>query len=326
MRRTTSVLFLALALMTIMLVGCGSTSSATSTAESASETNAAESTSEAAAAEPTIESQTINLTSVANARELGGYVGDGGRTVRRGVLLRTAAPSEISDEDKARLVDDLKLATVIDFRMTSEVEKAPDPEIEGVSNVNLRIIDETKLADIAERMAKYVEEGGDPNDKSAQLKIAIESGFISDQMYVDFLSTDTGKAGYKDFFEQLEALPEGSSLLFHCTQGKDRTGIAAMLILSVLGVDEQTIMQDYLLTNEFNADAIAQERKMLEDKGIEGDMAELYLLAMDGVNEKVMQNALDWLKENYGSPTDYVKQELGVTDAQIEALRDKFLE
>jgi len=127
-------------------------------------------------------------------------------------------------------------------------------------------------------------------------------------------------------FKELLELPEGEALLFHCTQGKDRTGCAAMLILSALGVDEATTLYDYMLTNTFNAQRIEAERQMLEGMGVEESEFDLYMTAMDQVDPQYMVNALEWMKDNYGSVLGYITGELGVTEAQIEQLRDKYLE
>ena len=102
-------------------------------------------------------------------------------------------------------------------------------------------------------------------------------------------------------FKEMIDLPEGKALLFHCTQGKDRTGCAAMLILSALGVDEDTILKDYMLTNTYNADLISSERQMLIDQGYEGQELDRYMKAMDEVDIQYMVNALEWMKNNYGS-------------------------
>ena len=135
-----------------------------------------------------------------------------------------------------------------------------------------------------------------------------------------------GKKGYRQLFEELLALPEGQSLLFHCTQGKDRTGVAAMLILSALGVDKETILADYMLTNEYNADLIAGERQSLAVRGIPEDKMNTYLMAMDRVSLETMTNALDWMVENYGSVNGYFEQELGVGETERTTLRDRFLQ
>ena len=276
-------------------------------------------------AEVAPESQSLGLSGVGNARELGGYACADGRVVKHGVFLRTAALANATEEDIRILQDDYHLSTIVDLRMTAEAESAPDPEIEGVKYLRLGIIDEEEMAAKRQAISAEVMEGLDLSKKTDQLKLAIRLGIISDQMYVEFLSGEPGKAGYARLFRELLALPEGGSLLFHCTQGKDRTGCAAMLILSALGVDEETILADFMLTNAFNAALIESERQMLIASGLEGDELETYMRAMDEVDPQYMINALDWMKANYGSVLNYIRTELGVTDGEIELLREKYL-
>ena len=127
-------------------------------------------------------------------------------------------------------------------------------------------------------------------------------------------------------FEELLAVPDGGSLLFHCTQGKDRTGCAAMLILSALGVDEETIINDFMLTNTYNAKLISSQRKELIEAGYTGDELQTLMSAKDEVNEQYMRNALDWMKKNYGSVKGYITDALGITDDQLNTLKEKYLE
>lgn len=270
--------------------------------------------------------QSIGLESVGNARELGGYACENGRVVKSGVFLRTAALAGAAEEDIRRLKEDYHLSVVIDLRMTSEVEGAPDPEIDGVRNLHLGIIDEEAMEKKRQSLTAEDMEGIDPNNSLDRLKLAVKLGVIGDQMYVNFLCGDQGKESYARMFSELLELPEGEALLFHCTQGKDRTGCAAMLILSALGVDEETILYDYVLTNTFNAQRIEAEQQMLEGMGVEESEFDLYMTAMDQVDPQYMVNALEWMKDNYGSVLGYITGELGVTEAQIEQLRDKYLE
>ena len=272
----------------------------------------------------TKETQTLDMETLGNARELGGYVTGDGRTVKRGVLLRSAQPNKASQNDLNRLRNVYHLATITDFRMGYEREAEPNPVIEGVSDLWCPIIDENKLrANVSGEKAADITQAKSTFDR---LRIAVESGMVNDKMYIAFLSMEQGKKGYTEFFRQLLALPKGKSLLFHCTQGKDRTGLGAMLILSALGVGEETVMQDYLLTNTFNAALIEKERAMLLKNNLPEEMVETYLSVMDYVNPAFMQNALDWLKKEYGSANGYILKELGVTEKDIKILQEKFLE
>ena len=278
-------------------------------------------------AEAPADSQSILLTGVGNARELGGYAAEDGKTVRHGVLLRTAKLSNATEDDVQRLLAVYHLATDVDFRGDEEVKAAPDPEMEGVEYLNIHILDDsTGPSEELKAELAALEEKGIEVDTITQLRLLIKYGAFTDRMYVDFLSSDIGKTGYSRFFKALLALPEGRALLFHCSQGKDRTGCGAMLILFALGADEETVMKDFVLTNEYNAAMIAEEREYLIRNGAREDELETFMKAMDQVSPECMSTAIRWMTEIYGSPLGYITGELGVTEEEIRMLREKFLE
>ena len=277
--------------------------------------------------EVSVKSQSIGMESLGNARELGGYESADGRKVRRGVILRSAKPCLASENDIRRLTDVYHLATIVDFRMTSERMAEPSPEIPGVKNVWLRVIDEKLLEELQRLVAETKGDQALPKTPLERIQFAIKSGVVSDRMYIDFVSSEQGKESYRAFFKELLALPEGKSLLFHCTQGKDRTGVAAMLVLSALDVDTDTILRDYELTNAFNAPLIEKEKAMLAQMGVtDADEVNKYLSVMDQVNPKYLQTVLDYLTDEYGSVKGYISEALGISDEEISLLKDTYLE
>ena len=267
----------------------------------------------------TVEEQTLNMTTISNARELGGYKTRDGKTIREGVLFRTAALTEASPEELQSLVDRYNLAAIIDMRASYELESDPEPVVDGVLQYNFRIMDEQLMVSRAAAVADLLT---DPDtDPITRMMAVLESGVVSDQMYVEFLQGETGKAGFRDFFRVLLETPEGSAVLWHCTNGKDRTGIAAMLLLGVLNVDEETSMADFLLTNVFFEEEISATRAQLGAYIKDPQMLEELLVINRGVYAPYLQNALDYIKENYGDIPGYVKAELGLTDADIAKLQ-----
>ncbi len=270
------------------------------------------------------QSQSIGLVGVGNARELGGYRTPDGRMVRRGAILRTAAPEGATDEDRRRLEHDYRLTCVLDFRMNMEFQVPIHP----VGGFDFATTHRVPILDEDYYLSLFGDVPMEEIQKMSPIQMIVEAinlGLIDENMYIGFLEGDCGKRGFAEVFSYLLAQPQEEALLFHCAQGKDRTGLAAMLILSALGVDEQTIVFDYLLTNTFNATIIERERKMLLSSGIPEDRLEAYMLGFDQVFPQTMQNALEHLKSAYGSVWGYVRGELGVSDADCEDLCAKYL-
>ena len=112
-------------------------------------------------AEAAVDNCSLLLTGVGNARELGGYTTEDGRTVKHGALLRTAKLADATEEDIQRLLTVYRLAVDVDFRGDGEVESAPDPEMEGVEYQNIHIMDESS---------------GPPEELEAEIKTLEEQG------------------------------------------------------------------------------------------------------------------------------------------------------
>ena len=269
-----------------------------------------------------VSAQTLNLTGVQNARDLGGYVTEDGRKVKRAVLLRTAKLADANDTDIQTLVNTYHLKQVIDLRTTSEVAEAPDPKIDGVIETHLKILDENAPAD--DKSVLMASTYSKSFDSVQGLVNLVQSGTVTDDLYTGVLTSQYAQQRYHDFFEMLLANPDGATL-FHCKSGKDRTGEAAVLLLTALGVDRETCIQDFALTNDFDKatiDAVvAQAKKITSDKSVLTSVAGLV-----GVTPSYMEKVFDEAEAQYGSMMGFIKQGIGLTDEEIQQLRDMYLE
>ena len=163
-----------------------------------------------------------------NFRDLGGYATASGRKVKPGMLFRSDALQHLTAQDAKYVRETLGLATVVDFRNTHEVARdgRSDAAIPWVNYFNEPVLEErgtitaTGEEDPAERLT---------------------------DMYLWALRN--GGAHYGGAFTAVAAV-ENLPAVFHCSAGKDRAGIFASLILGLLGVNEETIIEDYLVTNE----------------------------------------------------------------------------
>ena len=264
----------------------------------------------------------LKLTSVGNARDLGGYAA-GGKTIREGRLLRAASVAGLSEEDRHTLETVYRVAAVVDLRMSTERRLAPDPEISGAASLFLPVMEMEDYSGYDPKLAKMLLEPG--ANRLELMKNAYEMGMLDEGLYTGFLFSDRGKAAYRGLFDCLLTLPEGRACLWHCTDGKDRTGVAAMLVLTALGADRETVMHDYLLTNEFNAPRLAAVRAGLARAALTPELRELALFGSGAVYEAYMTNALRAMDARCGSSEGYLARELGVGPAECAALRRKFL-
>ena len=266
-----------------------------------------------------LKKQLIDIPDVENARQLGGYSGADGRKVKQNLLLRTGSLSDISDKTAQILAEKFDVKYVIDFRMENERNDAPDKDIPGAENIWINVFDPSAVnADKSKLIAKI-------HDKEEMLKMFVgnsKNGEIG-LLYQQILFSKAGKRGYGKFFDIL--LKSNGAVLWHCSYGKDRTGLGSALILYALGVDEQTIMEDFLLTNEVYKDKIELSRteisKLTDNETLLHDV-----VALTGVLGENLKRAFDRIKSEYGSVKNYLFDVLGLDDEKIAVLREKFLE
>ena len=257
----------------------------------------------------------LPIKSAKNVRQLGGYVTKDGKKVKEGVLIRGGHLAKISDEDIQKLKNDYNLKEIIDFRVEEEREPAKDRDIEGVNNTWIVV---TKAEPIMDKL-ENVSEDRDINLMTTYYKY---NGGI-DSMYSHLVNDEIAQKGFRKFFDIL--LSNGGATYWHCSTGKDRTGFGAALLLSLLGVDEKTILDDY------EASIIVKEKQMnaaindLKQKGYsDSDIEEI--VSLIGVKRSAMENALREIDNKYGGMDAYLHNQIGLTDEEIKTLKDKYLE
>jgi len=245
----------------------------------------------------------VKLEGAVNFRDMGGYHTKEGKTVKWNKLFRSAALNQLTASDLNKL-NQLSLETVIDFRGPYEVKIAPDRIPANAKRVSLPAGSE-KIGD-----SNYL--------KQMMLSMKNDSGLI--RFYTDLTPFHDR---YKPMFDELLLLNKDSALLFHCSAGKDRTGIAAALILYALGADEKVIVADYLATNYY--------RRNENEKAIRG-MVKFYGLDeatatnMMAAKESYIEATFTSIRKQYGTVDHFLEQVLGLTDKKIAMLKNKFLE
>ena len=230
-----------------------------------------------------------------NFRDLGGYRAADGRTVRWGRLYRSDSLAKLQGRDWDSFLA-LGVRTVIDLRYPWEIGRSGRvPAQQGLAYHNLSI-----------EHRPYDQAGLAPD---------VEPGrFLADRY------TEVAHDGVKEIRRALEVVADDTApLVFHCHSGKDRTGLLAMLVLALLGVHEDDIVADFVLTE------LATERLVADWHAAYPDLT-LSWPAYGHSPAEVMRFFLADLTTRYGSVRGYAAEQLGVDDDLVSALRSRLLE
>jgi protein-tyrosine phosphatase len=253
----------------------------------------------------------VQFWNLANFRDLGGYRNSEGQQVKWGLLYRSDSLKAANSLD-LKALQRLPLVEIIDLRSKLEQQAAPDrlPAIPGMRFLSLPIMDANSRLTVEARERIVARRYDD-----------VHPDELLNEAYAAFVRQFTPQ--YQVFFRELLAA-EGRPILWHCTAGKDRTGFAAALLLRILQVPMSTIMQDYMLTQIYWQRSLWKTALYLTV--IRGQRAVRLVRELSGAKEEYLKTAFATIDQDYGSFDAYVHSGLGLTDAEIQTLRQRYLE
>jgi protein-tyrosine phosphatase len=244
----------------------------------------------------------VVLQGAANFRDLGGYTTSDGHHVKWGEIYRSADISKLTDADLA-ILKERKITYDVDLRGRQESAKAPDKLNPGTDYI-------------------LCPAGSDNMDWIKTIS-TLKGNQGDSIMMVYYSNTQYLAERYKPFFDKLLGLPENQSLVFHCTAGKDRTGIGAALLLYALGVPYDTIVNDYLASNYYrHADNTRMVSQMVKFRHVDEQVA----TDMASVKKDDLDATFNAITRQYGSVDNFLKVQIGLDDAKTALLKKKFLE
>lgn len=252
-----------------------------------------------------------------NFRDLGGYQTTDGHTVKWRKLLRTGSLANINSADQ-QLLEQIPVTVDIDLRSPAEVKQDPDKPLKTASYHHLPVFDtdETDASHSDEEITKRMQEAGNGYRHMSSV-------------YQRMTTIGSARAAFRTLFTLLLENKGEGAVLFHCTAGKDRTGMAAFLILSALGVPEETIMQDYLLTNTATKQFREEWLKQLRER-YQGLPNQEILLenrnALSSVNADYLLSAINSIKEQTGDVNHYLTDYLNLSNSDLLTLRNLYLD
>jgi len=228
-----------------------------------------------------------------NFRDLGGIRTSDGKYVKWGKIFRSDDLHELTPGDLDYL-SSIPLTSIVDFRSEKEMQIAPDKN----------------PASVKKNYPFSITPGNLTSAESVSGFSIAQMDSVMMNMNELLVSDSACITQYKDFFELLQN-EDNIPLMFHCSAGKDRTGMGAALFLFALGVDEETILKDYLLSNVYLRGKYA---KYIAEKP--------NLKPLFEVKPQFLMEGIDKMKNDYGTPQKYIEEVLGV---DIQKMREMYL-
>ena len=259
----------------------------------------------------------LGMHSLPNLRDIGGYKTVNGLIVKRGVTYRSNAFNFMTAQDLVK-ADSLKLKNDYDLRTTAEIGPEPDIIPAGVHYTQLNVLaDASGLAMPPDELAKIFQDPKNANEKLGG-SAGVNNLFI--QIYQGIISLPSARHSYQSLFLSL-LNPTSSPNVFHCTNGKDRTGWGAAALLTLLGVPKDVVYEDYLKSNNYLLPFHQKEIDEFVAKG--GDP--VIPNAIFGVKPTYLDAAFDEMNIRYGSIEQYFSEGLKINRAQQKQLREIYL-
>lgn len=241
----------------------------------------------------------VHLQGALNFRDIGGYATTDGHKIATGKVYRSADISKLTDADLAEL-DRRHIRTVIDFRGRKESAAAPD-RLPAGADYTLAPAGSDSLPDTK--------------------KLAAQLG--SDSFLLNFYTrTEHFGPRYRPLFQKLLAQEDAAATLYHCTGGRDRTGMATALLLHLLGVPHETIEADFVASNVYLK---PMENRMFQGVAAASGKTPEQIREAFRLRPELLHAMFSAIERQYGSLDAFYSKELGIGEAEKATLRKKFV-
>ncbi|MEV7611527.1 tyrosine-protein phosphatase [Streptomyces sp. NPDC089799] len=263
----------------------------------------------------TAPSRVLAVPGTVNARDTGGYTTYDGKTTRWGVLYRSETLSKLPPEGVTAL-GRLGLGSVIDLRTAPEIQAdGADRLPSGVTPVAQPVDDTSLFAFIGQ-----VVRSKDPAYQQAQLANGKAEARMT-ALYRGFVTNPANRAALGAAIRS--TANSSKPVMFHCSAGKDRTGVLADTILRAVGVPASTSQQDYLLSNQLRAASDKALRDQVKAAGYMQDPD--LLIPLQEVRADYLAAFRDQAVSDYGSFGDFLTDGLGLDAATLLKLRQRMV-
>lgn len=253
------------------------------------------------------------MNTITNFRDLGGIQNKHGKQLQTHRLLRSGELSQLSPPQHQQLIQHYQVEKIIDFRSMDEVQQRPDIAITGARHVHIDLLAEAQHKAQASIAA------------FSQLESTARTQEYMLALYRELALSPAAQAGYRRFFQELLTSHAQKSVLFHCAAGKDRTGIAAMLILEILEVPRTLIYQDYLKTNSMRSSENARLIAKAAATGANPAQQAALRVALQ-VDQQYLQRFYATVEQHYDTMTSYLQSVIQIDPASKQQLQRCYLD
>jgi protein-tyrosine phosphatase len=249
----------------------------------------------------------IALEGAPNFRDLGGYRTNSTRRLKWGCVFRSGHLALLTQNDQQTLIN-LGIRSICDFRSEQETKRQPNqlPHSADIQSLHLPIV------------SSVIE----PTQAIARVMKGDISWFTPDFMIKSYLEKIDRFHGVWYLFFKTLSQASARPLVFHCTAGKDRTGVCAALILLSLGVSENQVIDDHALSNVYNADGIHKIELTLSKVGIDPNDLRDYITAP----KSAITATIEHIHKQFGSTQNYLIQKAGVKPDWLDTLAQELTE
>ena len=263
----------------------------------------------------------IELSGGKNFRDLGGIKTADGRRVKEGLFIRGGHLSNLTDFDIG-VLEKYCPKSVIDMRSDVEQLDLPDRLIPGSEYLKVPLFSAKTAGLTRERGSTLEEIAENCSSNEEYMRVIPDLAGIYKMMG----HSEEPVAGLSTVMRTVIAnATEGRATIYHCSAGKDRTGIGAALILGALGADKETIIEDFAHSNDIYRPVVEKFIAEVEAAG-GGEEEKEVIRAFMGVSVKNFRHALDVLEANYGSIPGYLEETMGIEDDDLAVLRRRYLQ
>lgn len=261
-----------------------------------------------------------------NYRDMGGYRTSDGRITKWGVLYRSDQLSKLSKED-CELLERYGLKTIVDYRSAHERKLNP--------NKTIATVQETVWCDPQSSFSEAAANATDLNEENKKLVRQLEEGLV-DAKYVNgkglkviedyrhMVTSPNAQEAYERFLSTCSQV-QNAPLVHHCRGGKDRTGFGSMLLLLALGVRDEDIIEDYILTGVIRTERNALKYRLYHELTQNQDYLD-YLMSMIETRSAYIEASLDEIRKNYPSTDHYLMEHFHLSPENLSLMRETYLE